>query len=119
MDVFANYETEEELKVGLKYQLTLWNERNAQSKKEKYNPNTILLVRINDKYYTVSEYLELPAGGGARKPRHQTSKKASKWKTTTKTHTCKDGVTRKVYSDDKGERAVKCKVGDRFVYKRL
>jgi hypothetical protein len=54
-----------------------------------------------------------PVGGGAKKAA------AKSWKLTAKSHTCKDGVKRRVYSDGKGANAVKCKVGDRFVYKKI
>ena len=46
-------------------------------------------------------------------------KKTSQWKATSKTIKTKDGITRKVYSDGKGNQAVKRKVGDRFVYRKV
>jgi hypothetical protein len=54
-----------------------------------------------------------------KKPRKAAAKQPSSWKATAKTHACKDGVRRRVYSDGQGGKAVKCKVGDRFVYRRL
>jgi hypothetical protein len=51
--------------------------------------------------------------GGGRKP------KSTTWKVTAKTHTCNDGVKRKVYTDGKGAHAVKRKVGDKFVYRKM
>lgn len=60
----------------------------------------------------------IQVGGKAVKKKVPKSKQTP-WKVTAKTHKCKDGVTRKVYTDGKGAHAVKCKAGDRFVYRKV
>ena len=58
---------------------------------------------------------QIQSQGGKSKQK----KKPTQWKVTTKTFKTKDGITRKVYSDGKGNTAIKRKVGDRFVYKKI
>jgi len=59
--------------------------------------------------------IEAISNGG--KPKVKSSPNA--WKLTAKTNKCKDGVVRRVYIDGKGMRAVRCKVGDHFMYKTI
>lgn len=83
-----------------------------------------ILIEVYDSILNKLKYQNQNATtGGRHNKRRVTAAKPksapSAWKLTTKSHKCKDGVVRRVYADGKGKSAVRCKAGNRFVYKKI